>query len=631
MVAVLFLAGTTHLPASDTQPNPSVRPRLVAAPIEIVDALRPGIDAYNEAHALMRDGRREEAIERGTEAIEYFEEIVRETESPEKRRVAYYYLAHTYLDIIVDMNTWLRFNGDYERVRAILTAYESEEDYRFVEGKRYAQYPPEAGGDAQAALAMFDGVSERYELSYYRAIAMLELGDIGGAIGVLSGEPNLTGAGESLLRRIEVEQMEPRVTSISLPGAIRTRSRVLDRAMAIEVGTPLGSDHAATTVTRLQDLPAVAAVELEYDFDPRRNEVDVTVNVREGKQRMAGVLAYAAYVPEADGLAPDTENSAAMPLLLFNDRNLFGRMVQLHVVTAGVYWQASLGFPGAFGSPVTIETGLESMVLPMETMEFADLSVDKGEQAAWIGANADLGPVTADIEYRSGFSLYDEETIVSGVDVPRDVRHSVTARAAADMRSDIAGGASREGFAVALHGAFTTFSGFDTWGTESVRFRAPDGPGTWTYGIEVDAGWRVGRRGDVGLEVGAYGGSRFFTRALYDVASPGPGSDSALWIRGYPTGTQAERVAVAHGRVGFEVIPGSVHVGAFHDVAAVDVPTWAPEPEGLAHAGGVALSFSLPWSIQMRVSYAHSYTSLDGTSDGGRDVVEVTMMRITAF
>ncbi len=619
---IVLIAAAPALSASDT---------LVAAREPIEQTLGPGIAAFYEAHDFARDGMQAEAIERGSEAIAFFESIIEETDDEDTKRIAHYYLAHTYLEVIVDAATWMRFNGDYEKTRLLLTRYENEDDYRFVEGKRYALYPPDAGGDASAALAMFDGIGDRYELAYHRAIAMLSLGDVDGAAEVLAAETNPTATESALLMRLEVERLQPRVMSVSFPSDIRTNGRLLERAATLEQGTPLSSDHAIDTISALESFPAVASADLEYDFDASTNEVDVRVRVREGDSRMFGVLAYGAYVPETDGLAPDSDDSSALPLLLYSDQNLFGRMVQLDVITAGVYWQVGLGVPGVFGSPLSIYTGVESMVLPMDTLEYGDFSVDGGGQAAWIGTAVDLGPLSTSLEYQTGFTVYDEDTIDTGVEEPRDLRHAVSAEISADMRSDLAGGAASEGFALTLLGAFTTFSGFEQWGTQTVLFDSPDGPGTFTYGIEADAGWRIGRRGDIGVAIGAYGGFGFFARTHYDVGAPGPGSDSVLSVRGYPTGTQAERLAVAHGRVGYELVPGTVHLGAFHDVAAVEAADWAPDPDGLLNASGVALSFALPWSIRMSVAYARSYTSLDDDYDGGRDVIELTMMRIATF
>lgn len=641
----MFVVGAAHGFTDELSEGAKDVPPVVVVDDATASVLQPGIDGYYATHDLMRDGRQEEAIERGSETIAFLRSVADETDDPAVFRGANYYLAHTYLDIIVDMNTWMRFNGEYQKVRSSLSKFDGEADYRFVEGKRCALYPANAGGDAEKALDLFRGLGERYELDYYRAVALMKLDDIEGAIEVLESVKSPLPVEEALLSRLLVERREPRITSVTFPDGLRTRTSLLHRAFhanhesRVAVGETLTSERAAQSLSGVESLPSIASAEIEYDFDAHRNEVGVAVNVREGKQRTAGVIAYGAYVPEREGLSPDGDLSSAVPLLLYSDQNLFGRLVQLEAMTAGIFWQIGVGIPSVFGSPFSLKTGLSSIVLPLGQLEFTDaagervanFAVDHGQQSASIGTDIALGPIIAGVEYSTGFSVYDEDSIDSDIDVPRDVRHTLAAKLGLDTRSDLFFGASREGVALSLEGAFTSFSGFETWGTEGFRNEAPDGPGTWTYGIAADVGRRIGRRGDVGIEAGAYSGTDFYTRSSYVLGSAMPGTDSALWIRGYPTPVRVESAAIAHARAGYEIVPGTIHAGVYHDIAAVDVPKWIPDSNGLMSASGAALSFALPWSIQLRVSYTHSYFSLDGDAAGGRDVVELTMMRISAF
>jgi hypothetical protein len=310
------------------------------------------------------------------------------------------------------------------------------------------------------------------------------------------------------------------------------------------------------------------------------------------------------------------------------------------VITAGVFSQ--IGFDAPLAGPLSVSFSTETMVVPLGGLRFYDadsraesrFAFDQTWFSAGLGVSADLGPIAAQVAYRYQRDWYylfgsaDPDLVA-----PDDHLHRGTIDLAIDQREMIANGAGYDGFALALGGTYDYYAGFDRWGTDAFVNDAPDhGLGTFTYRGAISYGETIGRRIDTGVQVAGFAGTESYTRSLVRLGTPMFGDESPLYIRGVPAGSiEAERGVVAHAQTGVSVVPGTLHLSVFYDGALVEAPQRVLDETGLVHATGLSASFSLPWSIQMVITYAHSFHTLDGDDDGSRDMLSIQLARLFAF
>jgi hypothetical protein len=55
------------------------------------------------------------------------------------------------------------------------------------------------------------------------------------------------------------------------------------------------------------------------------------------------------------------------------------------------------------------------------------------------------------------------------------------------------------------------------------------------------------------------------------------------------------------------------------------------EKNAFLNSAGITVTARLPWSIDLRVGYAHSFSALNGRRSGTRDMVKIDLARLSAF
>lgn len=358
-------------------------------------------------------------------------------------------------------------------------------------------------------------------------------------------------------------------------------------------------------------------------------------------QRFLGVVVGSELFAATDGdlIDPDA-SSPVTPILMYGDRDLLGRSITLDVMTAGIFWQLRLGTRDLWGTGVALGVAGEALIADFGTRAFYDASGRavprwESEFSSYAGSlhlDSALGPGVVATSYEVRREVYSATSdTADGFVLPDDVRHRVDMTATLDLTNPIALGAAYDGFSLTVGGAVTTFAGFSTWGTTDFSHSAPSGP-TITAEASAAYGRRIGRISNVSLEIAAFGGFNYYTRTLHALGSPGVMAGSALYVRGYPADSvEAERGALAHVDLGREVLPEKLHLSLFSDTALVDVPDRLRESTAVLHAVGAHMSARFPWSMQLKVTYAHSVVSLDGDTDGGRHALTLLLTRFAHF
>lgn len=608
-------------------PSPSAHGEFVA-----------GLEAYRSVHRAIRSGDFSVARGGAERAEEHLRRVI---ESEDDAALsAHLYLAHMYLELIVDSATWFSYQPRFAAHRgAFIAAGGGGQDLAYLDAKRMLFFPPSMGGDPERARRVLTELveqGEQYEAEYFLASAYLRERDPAAALRVLSNYPaeRLSEAALELRRRLEIESAAPRILSVSLESRPRAAEPLVDAAIALSPGSDLTTEDASETVRRLGELPGVSNVSVEYDYDPARNEVGVRLAVREGSQRIVGGIISSTLFADLDRSNPFT------PVLVYMDDNLLGRGVGLSVISAGIFNRIGLAIP--LNSAIDLRTGLEAMVLPLETIPFYGADGDPREElaitgrhgSATIGAVAAAGPVTAELDYLLRRDWYERDSdSASGYVLPDDLLHRTVLRLSIDTAEDIYSGAGLAGFRAGAAIGYDYFSGFGSWGTEEFRNEAPaNGFGSTTWEISGAWGRRIGNRGNAGIHIGAAGGWNYYTRSLHRLGAPSGFDRSELSLRGYPQASvEAEMALVTHVHTGFEVVPGALHASVFYDGAFVDAPDRVRDTAGVLNAAGVGLAAGLPWSLDLAVSWAHGFSALDGSTDAPSDMLAITVTRLAAF
>lgn len=612
--------------------------------------------AYASGSAALRSSRFEEAESLFEEA----ESVLSREPAPEERSPAFAAVlsAHVYLALIRDGSSWMRYNGELEKaVRRMDAAGAPEEDTLFVQAKRLVLFPPEAGGDPERGIALLDALEAEndglFDYPFLRAGAYVAAGRVDEAREILrlatTGDGSSPGArlvaGE-MAERLDIEEAKPTIRAIRYPEETRTNRSVLAEASGLRTGAVLTADAAARAVRQLEAIPAIVRAGLDYRYDAEAGMVDVDLYVQEARDRT--ILLFLSSTVEAgphdlryiyvDELSPP------LPILAYTDENLFGRGWELTAVTAGVYNDVQVQSPAA--GALDVAAGVRGLAIPEEYLSFYDdhryLLAERQLRSSYSIIGGEAGYTTA-AGLRAALSeevrrdWYWRETSMV---VPDDIRWSTRADIGMDfIRRTGIGGIVPVGIAFEAGVAHHTFSGFRAWGTAgSSEFwnDAPGGVGTLTcdatlqYGTLFAAGPTGGSgRANVGVSIGFFGGTNYYTRTRYRLGSAGPTDGTALYIRGYRTGEfEAETVFVGHLDAGYEVLPGRVHAALFTDAAilrrgnAPDAGRWHP-----LNSAGVVVSALLPWRMNLQIGYAHGFQDLTASTAHGHDRWTVTVIR----
>lgn len=632
ILAVLLLLGTTVLTAaSEYEPYGGF-------PASTEHNFVAGIEAYRLVHGAIRSGDFEAARGGAENVAEHLQRVI--DAGGAAAQTAHLYLAHMYLELIVDAATWFAYQPRFDAHRtAFVAAGGNGTDLAYLDAKRMLFFPPSMGGDPEEArrvLTQLVAQGGPYEAEYFLASSYLNDGEPDSALSVLAGYPadRLSRASLDLQRRLEIEIAAPRVRSVSLESTPRTAEPLLVEAIVLTPGSTLTTEDASDTLERVGALPGISNVALDYDYDQERNEVDVRITIGEGSQRIVGGIVSSTLFTDIDRSNPAT------PLLLYMDENLFGRGVGLSVITAGIFNRVGVTIP--VGDGIDLRTGVEAMVLPLATVEFYGANGDPLDElsfagrhgAATIGAVTELGPAKVELDYLLRRDWYErEDDTAPGYVLPEDRLHRGALRLSVDTSEDIFFGAGLAGFRAGAAGRYDYYTGFDSWGTDEFRNDAPSngfGSGTW----EVSGAWgrRIGRRGDAGVHIAAVGGWNYYTRSLHRLGAPSGFDRSEVYVRGYPQGSiEAERALIAHAHGGAELVPGALHVSVFYDGAFVDAPDRVRQEPGMLNAAGIGLAAKLPWSLDLAVSWAHGFGSLDGSTNAPSDMFAITVTRLAAF
>lgn len=455
--------------------------------------LASGVIAYRLVHEALRSND----VETARAAAEEVDALLtRAIESGgETAQQAHLYLAHMYLELIIDAATWFAYQPRLELHRSAFVAHGGNgNDLAYLEAKKMLLFPPSMGGDPERAREILTNLAEyddQYEAEYFLARSYLLDGDAETAFELLAGYPGetLSAASQELARRLEIEIAAPRIRSVSLESNPRAANPLVSSAILLTPGAELAAADSVETLHRLGSLPGVSGASVEYDYDQARNEVDVFLSVTEGSQRIVGAIVSSVLVSDIDRSQPIT------PALIYMDENLLGRGVGLSVVTAGIFWQLGVTVP--LGEALDLRTGVETMLIPLDGVQFygadgesiAEQTLRRRTGSASIGGVATVGPLQGELEYRIGRELYERDSdSASDYVLPDDLLHRGTVRVRADTSEEIFNGAGIAGFRVGATFRYEYYSGFDAWGTGTFRNEAPaNGLGTGT--LEFSAAW----------------------------------------------------------------------------------------------------------------------------------------------
>ncbi len=176
------------------------------------------------------------------------------------------------------------------------------------------------------------------------------------------------------------------------------------------------------------------------------------------------------------------------------------------------------------------------------------------------------------------------------------------------------------------------FQGFDPWGISGQLKQAPRNDwGTLKCDLEIFAGTKLSKAIDARVALGMYGGTNFYDRTYYRLGSSGPLGDSQLYLRGYRSGEfLIKSAAVTHLNMGYEILPGTLHLSLFGDGALVKpynsngmIPSeWRP-----LVSAGVTASFILPWEISGQMEVAQGFLDLTGSTSHYHTTITLQLMR----
>jgi hypothetical protein len=551
------------------------------------------------------------------------------------------YLAHMYIELIQDASSFFAYFPRFESALAgFVEAGGTGPPLEYLEAKKFLFMPPSVGGDIEKArdiLRRLADEDDQYEIVYNYALVSVREGDPAGALAVLieRHDGTLSTAAQQLKRRLLVETANPIVSSIIVLGEPRVAGQLVEGAIAFDEGEVLTPDNAAATSTQLGELPGISSVQIDYNHDQSNNSVDITIRLEEGSQRILGVFLSSVLFSDLDVSDP------IVGTVFYSDENLFGRGVEVSLTSAAVFWQ--LGFSIPVAGPIALNVGADALIVPaLGGRTFYNsagspetrYSFEGSNIGSEIGVSVDIEPASLALDYRLE-KAYNRAVNDNpdGFRLPNDTRHSVAASASVALSQDIYNGAGLDGYEIRAAGEYVYFLGFESWGIEGFSHDAPrNGLGSLTYRLEAGWGSRIGRSTDVGFRLSGYGGTNFYTRTLYEIGTATLTSPNGPSLAGQPSDSiLARNVIVSHANLGYELVPSRLHVSLYHEGAYVDPPDWLYEKNAFLNSAGITVTARLPWSIDLRVGYAHSFSALNGRRSGTRDMVKIDLARLSAF